>query len=64
MRSSWSPSEADVAALKTVVSALGPETSAALAEQVASKRVKLQEHLHSLKLMHSALLAQVSKLDN
>jgi hypothetical protein len=55
---------ADVSALKTVVSALGPEASAVLEQQVAVERDKYQHIVEDQRLMLEALRLGISQIPN
>jgi hypothetical protein len=55
---------ADVSALKTVVSALGPEASAVLEHQVAVERDKYQHIVEDQRLMLEALRLGISQIPN
>jgi hypothetical protein len=55
---------ADVSALKTVVSALGPEAKKALEEQIAIERDKTQQHVADIQMLLESLRSSFPKMQS
>jgi predicted transcriptional regulator len=55
---------ADVSALKTVISALGPEARAALEEQLTVERDRIQKRLQELQIFGELLRSKISNMVN